>query len=47
MTELYQMKNELTPPTMDSILNNKRNVTYNFRNLQGSTQKERDLFLMV
>ena len=47
MTELYQMKNELTPPTMDSILNNKRNVTYNFRNFQGFTQKERDLFRIV
>ena len=33
MTELYKIKNELAPPVMDSVLN-KRNITYNFRNLQ-------------
>ena len=33
MTELYKIKNELAPPVMDSMLN-KRNITYNFRNLQ-------------
>ena len=33
MTELYKIKNELTPPIMDSMLN-RRNITYNFRNLQ-------------
>ena len=32
MIELYKMKNELAPPIMDSMLN-KRNITYNFRNL--------------
>ena len=31
--ELYKIKNELASPIMDSMLN-KRNITYNFRNLQ-------------
>ena len=44
MIELYKIKNELAPPIMDSMLN-RRNITYNFRNLQES-QKERELFLM-
>ena len=33
MIELYKIKNELPPPIMDSMLN-RRNITYNFRNLQ-------------
>ena len=33
MIELYKIKNELALPIMDSMLN-KRNITYNFRNLQ-------------
>ena len=33
MIELYKIKNELAPPVMNSMLN-KRNITYNFRNLQ-------------
>ena len=32
MIELYKIKNELAPPIMDSMLNRK-NITYNFRNL--------------
>ena len=32
MIELYQIKNELAPPIMDSVLN-RRNITYKFRNL--------------
>ena len=31
--ELYKIKNELALPIMDSMLN-RRNITYNFRNLQ-------------
>ena len=33
LIELYKMKNKLAPPIMDSMLN-RRNITYNFRNLQ-------------
>ena len=45
MTELYKIKNKLAPPIMDSMLN-RRNITYNFRNLQ-EFQLERELFFMV
>ena len=45
MTELYKIKDELAPPIMDSMLN-RRNITYNFRNLQ-EFQSERELFFMV
>ena len=31
--ELYKIKNELAPSIMNSMLN-RRNITYNFRNLQ-------------
>ena len=33
MIGLYKIKSELAPPIMDSMLN-RRNITYNFRNLQ-------------
>ena len=33
MIQLYKIKNELAPSIMDSMLN-RRNITYNFRNLQ-------------
>ena len=33
MTELYKIKNELDSPIRDSMLN-RRNITFNFRNLQ-------------
>ena len=33
MTEIYKLLNKLAPPIMDLMLN-KRNITYNFRNLQ-------------
>ena len=33
MIELYKIKNQLAPPIMDSLLN-RRNITYNVRNLQ-------------
>ena len=33
MVEFYKIKNELAPPIMDSMFN-RRNITYNFRNLQ-------------
>ena len=33
MIKLYKINNELAPLTMDSMLN-RRNITYNFRNLQ-------------
>ena len=45
MNELYIIKNELTPPIMDTMLN-RRNITFNFRNLQSFGQKEKELFLM-
>ena len=32
MVEFYKIKNELAPPIMDSMFN-RRNITYNFRNL--------------
>ena len=38
MIELYKIKNELSPPIMDSMLK-RRNITYNFRNLQESERK--------
>ena len=45
MNELYIIKNELAPPIMDTMLN-RRNITFNFRNLQSFGQKEKELFLM-
>ena len=45
MNELYKIKNELAPPIMDTMLN-RRNITFNFRNLQSFGQKEKELFLM-
>ena len=42
--ELYKIKNELAPPIMDTVLN-RRNVTYNFRNLQVSVRKKVNCFL--
>ena len=39
------IKNELAPPIMDTMLN-RRNITFNFRNLQSFGQKEKELFLM-
>ena len=33
MIELYEIKNQLAPTIMDSMLN-RRKITYNFRNLQ-------------
>ena len=44
MIELYKVKNELAPPIMDTMLN-RRNVTYNFRNLQVSVRKKVNCFL--
>ena len=41
MIELYKIKNELAPPFMDSMLN-RRNITYNFRNLE-EFQSERKI----
>ena len=41
MIELYKIKNELAPPIMDSMLN-RRNITYNIRNLQ-EFQSERKI----
>ena len=35
MIELFKIKNELALPIMDSMVN-RRNITYNFRNLLGS-----------
>ena len=44
MIELYKIKNELAPPIMDSMLN-KRNITYNFRNLQEfQSERKRTVF---
>ena len=44
MTELYKIKNELASPIMDSILN-RRNITYNFRNLQKfQSERKRTVF---
>ena len=44
MTELYKIKNEIAPPIMDSMLN-RRNITYNFRNLQEfQSEKKRTIF---
>ena len=44
MIELYKIKNELAPPIMDSMLN-RRNITYNFRNLHESqSERKRTVF---
>ena len=44
MIELYKIKNELAPPIMDSMLN-RRNITYNFRNLQEfRSERKRTVF---
>ena len=44
MIELYKIKNELAPPIMDSMLN-RRNITYNFRNLQEfQSERKRTVF---
>ena len=44
MNELYKIKNELAPPIMDSMLN-RRNISYNFRNLQEfQSQRKRTVF---
>ena len=44
MTELYKIKNELAPPITDSMLN-KRNITYNFRNLhEFQSERKRTVF---
>ena len=44
MTELYYIKNEIATLIIDSILN-RRNITYNFRNLQ-EFQLERTKFVL-
>ena len=42
--ELYKFKNELAPPIMDSMLN-RRNITYNFQNLQEfQSERKRTVF---
>ena len=42
--ELYKFKNELAPPIMDSLLN-RRNIVYNFRNLQEfQSERKRTVF---
>ena len=47
MIELYKIKDELAPPIMDSMLN-RRNITYNFRNLQEfQSQRKRTVFTGV
>ena len=44
MIELYKIKNELAPPVMDSMLN-QRNITYTFRNLQEfQSERKRTVF---
>ena len=44
MIELYKIKNELAPPIIDSMLN-RRNITYNFRNLQEfQSERKRTVF---
>ena len=44
MTELYYIKNEIATLIIDSMLN-RRNITYNFRNLQ-EFQLERTKFVL-
>ena len=42
--ELYKFKKELAPPIMDSMLN-RRNITYNFQNLQEfQSERKRTVF---
>ena len=45
MIKRYKIKNELSPPIMDLILN-RRNITSNFRNLQElQSERKRTVFL--
>ena len=44
MIKHYKIKNKLSPPVMDSLLN-RRNITYNFRHLQEfQSERKRTVF---
>ena len=44
MIELYKIKNEFAPLTLNSMLN-KKNITYNFRNLEEfQSERKRTVF---
>ena len=45
MIEVYKIRNELAPQIMDSVLT-RRNITYNFRNLQKFQLEKKNDFLL-